>query len=592
MQLNRRRSTMLTSVVAVTGLALGTAAVTAPARSAEVAGDCTATFPLAELVPGAPVHGLTVSQGTVPEAFTGEVLGILHDGIAPGMDMVLAELDSPALDAAGGIWQGMSGSPVYAEDGRLIGAVAYGLAAGPSPVAGITPFEEMDDYLASAPALMAKVPAVIAGRIASETEVTVQEAGQGVRQLAMPLGVSGLGAQRLARVHGSGRAYLPDNTHAAGGVSGSATPESIVAGGNLAASYSYGDITQAGVGTATYVCDDQVVGFGHPLGYTGETTMSMHPADAIYVQPESLGAAFKVANLSAPAGTITQDRRAGITGAFGEPPATIEVSSEVSFGSRSRTGTTQVSEKDFAAGATFYQQIANHDRVIDAVGSGSEEHSWTVTGTGPGGAPFSLGFADRYTSTWDLSYEASYPLADLVALLTEARGVTVEAVTAESAVTEDESLYRIRRVEQWRQGTWEAITPKRPALVRAGKVLRIRTVLASDDATRTMVSSFRVPRKAAGTMARLSVIGGDRYFSDGFFYEEFEEEFEGLMGFEESSAPTLQEIRTMVEDMLRNDEVWAGLRFGRGRSGVTKERVLGMADKVVGGYREVKVLIP
>jgi hypothetical protein len=47
----------------------------------------------------------------------------------------------------------------------------------------------------------------------------------------------------------------------------------------------------------------------------------------------------------------------------------------------------------------------------------------------------------------------------------------------------------------------------------------------------------------------------------------------------------------MVEDMVRNDEVWAGLRFGRGRSGLTKERVLGMADKVVGGYREVKVLV-
>lgn len=584
---NRRRNKMLTSVFTVTGLALSAAAVTAPARSAEVAGDCTGTFPLAELVSGAPVDGLTVSQGTVPEAFTGKVLGILHDGIAPGMDMVLAELDSPAIAAAGGIWQGMSGSPVYAGDGRLIGAVAYGLSAGPSPVAGITPFDEMDDYLASAPAPTAKVSGSMAARIAAETEVTVQEAGQGVRQLAIPLGVSGLGAQRLARVHGSGRAYLPDNAYAAAGVSGSATPESIVAGGNLAASYSYGDITQAGVGTATYVCDGQVVGFGHPLGYTGQTTMSMHPAHAIYVQPDSLGAAFKVANLSAPAGTITQDRRAGITGAFGEPPATIEVSSEISFGSRSRTGTTRVSEEDFAAGATFYQQIANHDRVIDAVGGGSEEHSWTITGTGPGGAPFTLEFQDRYTSTWDLSYEASYPLADLVALLAEAPGVTVESVTASAAVTEDTATYRVRRVEQRRQGAWKAVTPRRPALVRAGKVLRIRTVLASDTATRTLVSSFRVPRKAAGTVARLSVIGGDSYFSDGFFYEEFEE----LMGFEESPAPTLPEIRKMVADMLRNDEVWAGLRFGRGRSGLTKERVLGRADKVVGGHRDAKVLV-
>ena len=36
----------------------------------------------------------------------------------------------------------MSGSPVYAADGRLVGAVAYGLA-GSSPIAGITPAAEM-----------------------------------------------------------------------------------------------------------------------------------------------------------------------------------------------------------------------------------------------------------------------------------------------------------------------------------------------------------------------------------------------------------------------------------------------------------------
>ncbi|MDQ4053021.1 MAG: hypothetical protein M3237_10005 [Actinomycetota bacterium] len=592
MQLDRPPFTMLTSLVAVIGLALGTAAVTTPARSAVAAGDCTETFPLAELTPGAVVEGWTVERGTQPALFTGEVLGVLHDGIAPGIDMVMAELDSPALDAAGGIWQGMSGSPVYAGDGRLIGAVAYGLAHGPSPIAGITPFAEMDDYLVDEPPAAVEVPARMAQRIADATEVTEQEAAQGVHQLAMPLGVSGLGAGRLARVDRSGRAYLPDNTYAAGGVTGSAGPEAIVAGGNLGASYSYGDITQAGVGTATYVCADRVVGFGHPMRFSGGTTMSMHPAEAVYVQPDSLGGPFKVANLSAPVGAVTEDRLAGITGAFGNAPSTIEVSSEVTFGSRSRTGTSLVSEDGFAAGTTFYQQIANHDRVVDAVGGGSEEQSWTITGTGPDGAAFSLGFTDRYVSTWDLSYEVSYPLADLVALLTEAPGVTIESVTANAQVSEDESTFRIRRVEQWRGGGWTALTPRQPALVRAGKTLRIRTMLVSQGRTVTMRSSFAVPRKAAGTRARLSVVGGDNYFSDGFFYEEFEEEFEDeFFGFEESSAPTLKEIQKMVAGMLRNDEVWAGLRFGRGRAAVTRERVLGMADRVVRGYSEVKVLI-
>src|SRR3954454_7416981 len=46
----------------------------------------------------------------------------------------------------------MSGSPVYAEDGRLIGAVSYGLAFGPSPVAGVTLAADMQQLLGDVPA--------------------------------------------------------------------------------------------------------------------------------------------------------------------------------------------------------------------------------------------------------------------------------------------------------------------------------------------------------------------------------------------------------------------------------------------------------
>ena len=83
-------------------------------------------------------------------------------------------------------------------------------------------------------------------------------------------------------------------------------PDDVVAGGNLAASYSYGDITMGGVGTATSVCNNKVVGFGHPMDFLGETSLSLHPADALYVQPDSLGAPFKVANFAPPAAAITR----------------------------------------------------------------------------------------------------------------------------------------------------------------------------------------------------------------------------------------------------------------------------------------------
>ena len=110
------------------------------AHSAAATGDCTAPYPISDVTAGQAVHGLTVTQGTTPSPFTGDGLGVLKDGIIPGIDLVMVRLDSTEIQRVGGIWQGMSGSPVYAADGRLIGAVAYGFAAGPSPVAGVTPF--------------------------------------------------------------------------------------------------------------------------------------------------------------------------------------------------------------------------------------------------------------------------------------------------------------------------------------------------------------------------------------------------------------------------------------------------------------------
>ena len=218
-------------------------------------GDCATPFPVADLVADQAVTGLTVSKGTTPDAFTGEVLGVLKDGIAPGLDMVMVRLTHPEIDRVGGIWAGMSGSPVYAEDGRLIGAVAYGLAFGPSPVAGVTPFEDMNDYLPTPPVTL-RISSKAAAKIAAGSEVTRAQASQGFAQLPMPTGVAGIRAERLAKTRG--RPYLDRMRPRAGTTSAAAVgADTVVAGGNLAMTASYGDITIGGVGTATSVCDDQ-----------------------------------------------------------------------------------------------------------------------------------------------------------------------------------------------------------------------------------------------------------------------------------------------------------------------------------------------
>src|SRR4051794_39586186 len=159
----RRRATRSAAGATRTRVAAGAiAAITAatvalapaPAQSAPTP-ECPAAYPVASLARGQAVTGLTVSQGTEPDGFTGQVIGVLKDGIMPGLDMIMVRLSSPEIDRVG-VWAGMSGSPVYAQDGRLIGAVSYGLAFGPSPVAGVTPAADMQQLLDDPHASMLK----------------------------------------------------------------------------------------------------------------------------------------------------------------------------------------------------------------------------------------------------------------------------------------------------------------------------------------------------------------------------------------------------------------------------------------------------
>src|SRR3954454_5734387 len=98
-----------------TAALLGTGVVqTAPTALSAPDPACPDAYPVTDLTANQLVHGLTVTQGTDPTDFDGKVIGVIHDGIAPGIDMIMAELHSIQIDKTG-IWQGMSGSPVYSE---------------------------------------------------------------------------------------------------------------------------------------------------------------------------------------------------------------------------------------------------------------------------------------------------------------------------------------------------------------------------------------------------------------------------------------------------------------------------------------------
>jgi hypothetical protein len=579
-------------------LAAGTpGAVAAPtAPSADPVADCAEPFPVAEVAKGDLVDGLTVVSGTTPEAFTGEVLGVLEDGIAPDIDMIMIDLDMDAFDQTGGVWQGMSGSPVYAADGRLIGAVAYGLSWGASPIAGITPFELMDDYLTETPAPVTRLDASQARVVAKRAGITQQQAAQGFRELPMPLGVAGLSARRLAQAQDKGPDYLQKNTYVMGRAdSGADAPgaETIIAGGNLAASASYGDITFAGVGTATSVCNGEVVGFGHPLFLEGTTTEGLHSADALYVQPDSLGSPFKVANIGPVLGTITEDRLTGISGPFGPAPEASTVTSTVTQGDKSRTGSTDVTVGAALPDVTFYQLLTNSDLVLGGSAEGTSLQGWTVTGD-DNGTPFELSFTDRYTGG-DLIYDPIFQLADLTYALAYIDGVTVDDITADNTVTDEDDTFRLGIVQQKVGSQWTRVSGSTPVRVKPGGTVRLRLLLSGSAGKATIpVPAIKIPKKASGR-AQLSVQGGNNFYS--YFY-----------------GRSVRALQKRIDKAVRHDEivVTLGTRGGRRGGGHYSEDVffrggkpkepqeskpfsrsttLGPVDHVVEGYKSIAVKI-
>lgn len=575
----RTRTRMAVSAAVTAGLCLaGTAALATP--SPAVNGTCDTAYPVANLTAGQSVTGLTVTQGTTPSAFTGSVIGVLQDGIEPGVDMVMAKLSSPEIQQ-NGIWEGMSGSPVYDQGtGELIGAVAYTLSYGATQVAGITPWEDMQTYAAHAaqdtvPAKV-KVSISAARAIARASSVTTSQASQGFTEVSTPHLVSGLPQRVLDRAwkRGHGHRYLTKGVSAAG-QTGTVTVADMVAGGNLVATASTGDVVQAGLGTITSVCNDRVVGFGHPMNFVGKTTYGLAGASALYVQGDPLGSSFKVANVGDVLGTIDQDRMTGISGSLGSVPRSTPITSTVTYtpksgARRSRTGSSQVQQPDAAPGTAFYELVANHQSVLDAYQAGSEAQTWTVRGHTAAG-PFRFTGGNRYTDTYDIAFASSWDLPDLVYLLTSIHGVTVDSVDVNSSVTDDTAMLKIAGMQQRRHGAWRHVGKGHPALVRAGHLLTMRLVFSGG--LKGKKFTVVVPKKAAGMRGSVSASPAEGY------------------PFERSFPHQLSGVKKLVDHMQRNDQ--AGIEFSAfgERNGIDKSSVTPPQGRVIEGHAAVRVRI-
>jgi hypothetical protein len=565
------RARLAVSAAVTAGLCLtGTAALTSPSQAAP--GTCDTAFPVADLTPDQVVHGLTVTSGTTPTPFDGSVIGVMKDGIEPGVDLVMAKLTSPTITDAG-IWAGMSGSPVYAEDGSLIGAVSYTLSFGQTSIAGITPWEDMQVWAGQPAPVRVETTPSAAKKIAAKSSVTQAQAAQGFHELKAPALVSGLSQRVLDRA--KGRPYLTKGATAAGQAAVSPTAADIVAGGNLVATASTGDIIQGALGTVTSVCNSRVVGFGHPMNFVGNTTMGLAGADALYIQPDAVFGSFKVANIGDVLGTIDQDRATGISGVLGAVPPQIDITSTVNYtptvgAPRSRTGSSQVQTPDASADTAFFELLANHQTVMDAFQPGSEDQSWTITGHTADG-PFTLHSSNLYTDRFDIAFGSVFDVPDLLWLLHKIDGVTVDSVDVTSDVTDNTDLLRIKGMEQRRGGRWVEVGNGSPAQGKAGHDLKLRLVYQTGQAGQPF--SYHLPKSSAGMRSRMFAFGASSF------------------PFERGRPHTLDGVKKLVRHMTRNDQASVFLFGFDGHHSIQLTATTPSEGKVIGGRKSFKLVI-
>jgi hypothetical protein len=129
-----RRARLALMTAPITALAL--LALAAPAWS----GNAPEIYPLEKIRRGQKGYGLTTFQGTTPERFEFEVIGV-NKNFLPKMDIILVKSDDPKL-AITGFWRGMSGSPLFI-DGKVACAFSYGFRFNKVAIGGCTPLDYM-----------------------------------------------------------------------------------------------------------------------------------------------------------------------------------------------------------------------------------------------------------------------------------------------------------------------------------------------------------------------------------------------------------------------------------------------------------------
>lgn len=308
-----------------------------------------------DLKPGMKGYGLTVLRGTRPEKFDVEILGVLRQ-VGPGRDLILARLSGCNLEYTGAV-SGMSGSPVYV-DGKLVGAISYAWPFAKEPIAGITPFAQMVDFvnsferrdgLVEGRRLPLTQPLRLGDRV--WTEVWLSGGGNDsmsgqpseprripadalwLTPLQLPLAGIGFTSHALhllgERVGGYG--LVPVQGGAVGSVKAGEMPNELLPGAALAVGLVTGDLSLYTLGTVTEVVGDRIYAFGHPMLGLGRCEFPLFSGYVHAICPRH-DVSFKIGSPLQAVGVLHADVSTGISGYLKRKADLLPVEVTVRFG--------------------------------------------------------------------------------------------------------------------------------------------------------------------------------------------------------------------------------------------------------------------
>ncbi len=480
--------------------------------------DSPGTIAVSEVTAGMKGHGLTVFEGLEPEKFDVEVISVIHDFL-PNQDLILARCSHPVLDHAGVI-AGMSGSPVFL-DGRLAGAVAYAWRFAKDPIAGITPVASMKAYL-DMPAMPPGLGTGI-GKLVKPSQADVTKAPPSfwdrfdmqtsqVVPLATPVSGSGVLWSSFVQTLGPMLASnfmveappVPAASAATGVVSagkgkGTDTGSSPFRPGDaIAVRLVGGDLDMAATGTVTFVQGTRALGFGHPMFNFGEVRF---PAARAHIHHclASEAFSFKMSESLEAAGTIVQDRQAGILSDASVDPQTVDLEVRLEDGTR---GMKQ----------TWHMDVAHHPSVTpslvrSALTSAVDHFALEVVDTVVEGSFVievagheELKFDDKvFLSTGTLSLAYSQRLAEALSVIMQSpfEKARVERVIVDLELTYGHDVATIA-------GAWAEKDE-----VEEGDQIRVWVVIAPHQGSKmTLPFTLDVPAGTAGQKIRVEIKPG------------------------------------------------------------------------------------